>query len=165
MCAVGWLHRDCVHQNHIIRARSLQCDPKYLDIYWNSPLGQQRVMEVAASTSGLYTLSVSKVTVIPVPIPPLSEQAVIVEAVEDAMSLVEAADTAARNSNIRASRLRQSILKNAFEGKLVEQNPTDEPASVLLDRIRAERERRPAHSRAKRGGAGRRGVEKAKRGG
>lgn len=40
---------------------------------------------------------------------------------------------------IRCSRLRQSILKWAFEGRLVDQNPSDEPASVLLDRIRAER--------------------------
>jgi type I restriction enzyme S subunit len=39
----------------------------------------------------------------------------------------------------RAARLRQSILKWAFEGRLVDQDPTDEPASVLLERIRAER--------------------------
>lgn len=49
----------------------------------------------------------------------------------------------------RISRLRQSILKSAFEGNLVDQDPTDEPASVLLARIRAERERREADEKAK----------------
>ncbi|MBU0703893.1 MAG: hypothetical protein KKC18_08500 [Chloroflexi bacterium] len=42
----------------------------------------------------------------------------------------------------RARRLRQSILKRAFEGRLVEQDPNDEPASVLLARIKRERERK-----------------------
>ncbi len=41
----------------------------------------------------------------------------------------------------RAARLRQSVLKRAFEGELVPQDPTDEPASELLERARAERER------------------------
>ena len=44
----------------------------------------------------------------------------------------------------RAERLRQAVLKRAFEGKLVPQDPADEPASLLLDRIRAEREFTPA---------------------
>jgi type I restriction enzyme S subunit len=52
----------------------------------------------------------------------------------------------------RAERLRQAILKRAFEGKLVPQDPADEPASVLLERIQQEREPRTENQEPKRGG-------------
>jgi type I restriction enzyme, S subunit len=51
---------------------------------------------------------------------------------------------------LRAERTRQSILKSAFAGKLVPQDPNDEPASVLLKRIRAERAARPGPVRGRR---------------
>jgi type I restriction enzyme S subunit len=55
----------------------------------------------------------------------------------------------------RAERLRQAILKRAFEGRLVPQDPNDEPAGVLLERIRAERAAEPG-SNGRQGGARRR---------
>lgn len=55
----------------------------------------------------------------------------------------------------RAGRLRQAVLKRAFEGKLVPQDPADEPASVLLDRIRAERAAAEAAGRPSRTKKGR----------
>ena len=134
---------NCVHQNHIIRARLHRfISPSYIAAYWNSIDGSSRILEVASSTSGLHTLSVSKVGRLPVPIPPAQEQFRAVAEIERRLSVVDELEIEAERGLKRSERLRQSILKRAFEGKLVPQNSNDEPASVLLERIRAERARR-----------------------
>jgi type I restriction enzyme S subunit len=71
------------------------------------------------------------------PLPPLREQERIVFEIERLFSLATSAEDAGRSSITRVSRLRQSILKWAFEGKLADQDPSDEPALRLLERIRA----------------------------
>ena len=153
--------KDCVHQNHIIRARLYGgLMPQYVESYWNSPIGTSEVSKVASSTSGLYTLSVSKVSDLPVPLAPLAEQHRIVAEVERRLSAIQQAESSVEANLTRAGRLRQSILKQAFSGKLVPQNPGDEPASVLLEGIRAEREAAQAAAKSKRK-LGRRRTRKA----
>jgi type I restriction enzyme, S subunit len=75
-----------------------------------------------------------------IPLPPLAEQHRIVAEVERRLSVVTEVEAAVAANLKRAERLRQAILKRAFEGKLVPQDPSDEPASVLLERIRRERD-------------------------
>jgi type I restriction enzyme S subunit len=79
----------------------------------------------------------------PLPVPPLPEQGRIVAEVERQMSFIEACERAVDAGLERSAALRRSVLKAAFEGRLVPQDPTDEPASVLLERIRAERAAAP----------------------
>ena len=147
---------DCVHQNHIIRARLVGgLSSQYVETYWNSPTGASQVSQIASSTSGLYTLSVSKVSVPPILLPPLAEQRRIVSEVERRLSVAQQAEAAVEASLARAERLRQSILKQAFSGKLVPQDPGDEPASALLERIRAEREAEAQAVAAAKGKSGR----------
>ena len=142
---VMWLGEvpDCVHQNHIIRVRPFDgLISNYLDIFLNSPTGQSAIQHVASSTSGLYTLSIGKIKRLPLVLPSLIEEEAIVEAVEVQLSIIDRleADLAAKLKSVQG--LRQSILKQAFTGKLVPQNPNDEPASELLKRIAVEREAR-----------------------
>jgi len=86
---------------------------------------------------------------IPVPLPPLTEQWRIVAEVEQRLSVIDEMEKAVEQGLKRAERLRQSILKRAFEGKLVPQDPSDEPASVLLERIKAEKGRREVEGKEK----------------
>jgi type I restriction enzyme S subunit len=75
----------------------------------------------------------------PVPLPPAGEQVRLADEVDRHTSIARAAERTERDSAARLARLRQSILKWAFEGRLVDQDPADEPASLLLERIRGER--------------------------
>lgn len=131
---------DCVHQNHLIRHRpGKQVRSAWIQAYWNSPSGRRRVLEVASSTSGLYTLSVRKVAGLPIPLPSLDQQDSIIAEVDRLSSIIGAAESAVDIGLARATALRQSILARAFRGELVPQDPNDEPAEALLERIRAER--------------------------
>jgi type I restriction enzyme S subunit len=83
----------------------------------------------------------------PIVLPPLAEQHRIVAEVERRLSVIDELEGVAEATLKRAERLRQAILKRAFEGKLVPQDPSDEPASVLLARIRdAKSEETVVHS-------------------
>ena len=91
-------------------------------------------------------------------LPPSAEQRRIVAEVERRLSVIQQAEATIATSLVRAERLRQSILKRAFSGELVPQDPNDEPAPALLERIKGEREaslatakngRQPGRRRAK----------------
>ncbi len=101
------------------------------------------------ATAGQRNLTLELTRHLPLPLPPASEQEEIIQDVDARMSIIQETHQTASTSRQKASRLRQSILKRAFEGKLVEQDPDDEPADILLDRIRAEREKQLAKTNSK----------------
>ena len=88
---------------------------------------------------GNQDLGLTRMVNIVLPLPPFAEQHRIVAEVERRLSVVERMEAEISAGLKRAERLRQSILQKAFAGQLVHQDPNDEPASVLLDRIRARR--------------------------
>ena len=136
----GELH-DCGHQNHLIRVRkATEHDPRFLLRFLLSPLGRELITNEASSTSGLHTLSISKVGNLPVPVASISEETEVVFQIDHKLSIVDKLADEIEVQLAKSETLRQSILKRAFSGQLVRQDETDEAAFVLLDRIRAERE-------------------------
>src|SRR5262249_18785951 len=89
-----------------------------------------------------HNISLSLLHGMPFPLPPLAEQEQIVAEVETRLSTIAKLEEAIANNLKRAEHARQSILQEAFAGRLVPQNPEDEPASLLLERIREERKKR-----------------------
>ena len=112
---------------------------KYLSAYLNSPENGRRQFERYIYGQGRPHLSFEQLRMTAIVIPPLDEQRAIVSELENRLSVIEHMKTEIGNSFSRTSKLRQAILNRAFEGKLVPQDANDEPASVLLERIRAER--------------------------
>jgi type I restriction enzyme S subunit len=97
----------------------------------------------AGSGNNQPALNKRLIEAIEIPLPPQEEQARIVTEIERQLSFVDACERAVDAGLARSAALRRSVLKAAFEGRLVPQDPSDEPASVLLERIRAERAAAP----------------------
>lgn len=115
--------------------------PNYIKVYLQSSI-VKHYFSLSSHGGTMDILNLSILKRLPIPLPPLKEQKTLLDEFEEVFSIInEIEKTADINIKI-AERLRQSILKRAFEGKLVPQDPTDEPASVLLERIKAERETR-----------------------
>lgn len=105
----------CVHQNHLIKVRlPVECLPKWVVSWLLSPEGRKCIRAVASSTSGLYTLSVGKVSALPVPLPPLAEQHRIVLDIERRLSISQEVDAQIDADLWRGLRLRHAILADCF---------------------------------------------------
>jgi type I restriction enzyme S subunit len=110
----------CIHQNHIIKVRFYQGIYNRYVLYWLlSPIGRDKIVQSSSSTSGLNTLSISKVGQLPIPVPPLPEQQEIVRRVDALFAFADSVEAKVAAAREKTERLRQSILAKAFSGKLV----------------------------------------------
>jgi type I restriction enzyme S subunit len=131
---------NCVHQNHLIRVRpGATLNPRFLNAFWNSPINSRQLTAVASSTSGLYTLSTSKLNRVLIPVAGSTSQARIADQLDDIRLSIDRLRAQMRVAWQRSAAMRRSVLAAAFSGQLVQQDPSDEPASVLLERIAAYR--------------------------
>ena len=93
----------------------------------------------AKATAGQFNLTLEICRDLPVPLPPLQEQRRIVGELERLVGAINRLTLSGEVTDSRSSQLRNAILESAFSGKLVPQDPADEPASLLLERMRADR--------------------------
>lgn len=141
--------QNCGHQNHLIRVRLDNPEyARFVLLFLLSPIGRDLIVKEASSTSGLHTLSISKVSNLQVPLVSLSEAAEVMKVVDEKLTLTSKFEDELDTEIQRAETLRQSILKKAFSGQLVPQDPDDEPASELLARIQAEKATKKAELKA-----------------
>jgi type I restriction enzyme S subunit len=114
-------------------------NPAYVVAALAAPRLRARLEELAATTAGQYNISLDKLRSLSIPLPSVTQQIRALSMADHLLSIADRLDEEALQSISRANRLRASILTKAFSGGLVRQDSSDEPASVLVDRIAADR--------------------------
>ena len=118
-------------------------EPEFLNLALSSHGVRLQVEIPARSTSGVNNINSEEVKALEMALPLLAEQQEIVRRVEALFKTADALEARYRMAKAHVDKLTQSILAKAFRGELVPQDPNDEPASVLLERIRQERNGAP----------------------
>ncbi len=118
---------------------SEEVNQKFIGLFFQSPGYRNEISRLSIGIN-INNLRRENIEEMLIPIPPLAEQEQIVSELERHLSVADEIEATIGAELTRAERLRQSILKHAFSGKLVPQDPKDEPASVLLEKIREEKE-------------------------
>jgi len=114
--------------------------PEYALAVFLTYLKNGRFRKIAKITTNIAHLGAGRFADLEFPLPPVDEQHAIAALIEERVSALDACAAEIDRNICRASLLRHAILKRAFDGHLVPQDPSDEPASVLLERIRQQRE-------------------------
>ena len=118
---------------------SEEVNQKFIGLFFQSSVYRNAISRLSIGIN-INNLRSENIKEMFIPLPPLTEQAQIVSELERYLAVADEIEVTIAAEQTRAERLRQSILKHAFSGKLVPQDPNDEPASVLLERIQAEKE-------------------------
>ncbi|MDR6679012.1 restriction endonuclease subunit S [Pseudomonas oryzihabitans] len=123
--------------------------PEYVNFWFRSPAVRQLIELTARSTSGVNNINSEEIRSLVFTRPSLEEQTEIVRRIEQLFAFADQLEARVKAAQARIDRLTQSILAKAFRGELVPQDPNDEPASVLLERIKAQRAAAPKARRGR----------------
>ena len=130
-----------------LRADTSVVNPNYLSLFLSSSHARKYIERTARSTNGIYNINSQEVRAIQINLPPLEEQDEIIRRVEAIFTFADYLEARCQAAITRVKRLTPTLLDKAFRGELVPQDSNDEPALVLLERIRAIRRDQPPKSK------------------
>lgn len=130
-----------VLQRSVALIKPNNINSRFLKYYFDSPISKYyfKTQERGTAQKGIYLNTLKN---LPVLLPSMIEQKRIVEEIEKRFAIADEVEKVVEDNIEKAKQLKQSILKKAFEGNLVPQEPTDEPASTLLEKIKQERSKK-----------------------
>lgn len=131
--------RPAIYAGYLIR---VQCNtnllPDYLNYCLNSPAGRDCCWRVKSDGVSQSNINAKKLAEFEFQLPPILEHQEIVRRVEKLFAFADRLEARYKTARAQVDRLTPALLEKAFQGELVPQDPNDEPASVLLERIRSE---------------------------
>lgn len=134
--------RPAIYAGYLIRIKNKPLlHSEYLNYCLNTIDAKEWCRQVRTDGVSQSNINATKLATFSIPLPPLPEQQEIVRRVEALFKKADAIEERYKKAKVFVDKLTQSILAKAFRGELVAQDPNDEPASVLLERIRAEKEK------------------------
>jgi type I restriction enzyme S subunit len=146
----GWIWDsqlpECIHQNHVFRARLVlpEIAPRLIS-WWGNSFGQKWFMDAGKQSVNLASINLSNLRDFPIPIAPAAEQARIIDALDELLSDLDIGVEALQRAQAKLKQYRATVIKSAVEGRLTaewrKRNAVTESGSELLERILAERRR------------------------
>lgn len=132
--------RPAIFAGYLIRIKSYkELNPEYLNIYLNSIYAKEHCLMVKTDGVSQSNINAQKLGKFEIPFCAIAEQNEIFRRVEALFKIADQIEERYKKAKTYVERLTQAILAKAFRGELVPQDPNDEPASVLLERIRQEK--------------------------
>jgi type I restriction enzyme S subunit len=136
--------RDAIYAGYLIRVRCTdRLLPDYLNYCLNSPAGRDYCWRVKSDGVSQSNINAKKLAAFEFGLPGIEEQHEIVRRVEALFAYADRLEARYTAARAQVERLTPVLLAKAFRGELVPQDPSDEPAAVLLERIRAARAEQP----------------------
>jgi type I restriction enzyme S subunit len=123
--------------------------PNYLNLVLSSQIGRKVIEERARTTAGQFNVNLETLRSIPVPLVSTKEMKNLVSKVKECFALAESVASATNGTMRNIDAIEETVLAKAFRGELVPQDPNDEPASALLQRIKAQESPMKASERKK----------------